>query len=180
MRRLFSSATLADFIYRWRLPATAVIILGAILSVPRADITHIDNDITAWFSKEDPVYKDYERFRNEFGGTRSLIVALKADSSDRLFSRETLKFIQQVSGDIARIDTVNRVDSLASATIVRALPGRLKPASTETAQDHRVGAGFSRPRKKITTAASMCGRCSRTPTRSVLKMFAILPCATIC
>ncbi len=76
-RPYFSSATLADFIYRWRLPATAVIILGAILSVPRADITHIDNDITAWFSKEDPVYKDYERFRNEFGGTRSLIVALE-------------------------------------------------------------------------------------------------------
>jgi predicted RND superfamily exporter protein len=121
--RPYSSAALADFIYRWRLPASAVIILGAILCVPRADVTHIDNDITAWFSKEDPVYRDYERFRNEFGGTRSLIIALKADSSDRLFSRETLRFIQQVAGDIARVETVHRVDSLASATIVRALPG---------------------------------------------------------
>ena len=58
--------------------------------MPRADITHIDNDITAWFSKTDPVYQDYERFRQEFGGTRTLIVALKADSAERLFSRETL------------------------------------------------------------------------------------------
>ena len=24
---------------------------------------HIDNDITAWFSKDDPVYRDYERYQ---------------------------------------------------------------------------------------------------------------------
>ena len=103
---------------------TAVIILGAIVCAPRANITTIDNDITAWFSKEDPVYRDYERFRAEFGGTRSLIVALAADSPDRIFSRDTLQFIEQVSGDIERVDTVNRVDSLASATIVKAIEGR--------------------------------------------------------
>ena len=132
MKRLFSSARLAEVIYRWRLPATAFIVIGALLLAPRADITHIDNDITAWFSKDDPVYRDYERFRSEFGGTRTLIVALKADSADRLFSTDTLRFIQQVAGDIERVDTVHRVDSLASATIVRALPGRLKPASTDS------------------------------------------------
>ena len=130
MRRLFSSAALASFIYRWRLPASAFIVVVAVFFAPRADITHIDNDITAWFSKEDPVYRDYERFRAEFGGTRSLIVALKADTADRLFSTETLTFIKQIAGDIERVDTVHRVDSLASATIVQALPGRLKPAST--------------------------------------------------
>ena len=54
---------------------------------PRANITHIDNDITAWFAKDDPVYRDYERFRDEFGGSRTLIIALKADSADRLFSQ---------------------------------------------------------------------------------------------
>jgi predicted RND superfamily exporter protein len=122
-RRRFSSETLAIFIYRWRLPMTALIILGAMVCAPRANISKIDNDITAWFSKEDPVYRDYERFRAEFGGTRSLIVALTADSSDRIFSGDTLQFIEQVSGDIERVDTVNRVDSLASATIVKALKG---------------------------------------------------------
>ena len=77
------SEKLAALIFRWRLPLTAIIIAGALLAIPRVNITHIDNDITAWFSKQDPVYKDYERFRAEFGGTRSLIVALKAESSDR-------------------------------------------------------------------------------------------------
>jgi uncharacterized protein len=114
------SARIAGFVFRWRLPLTVLIFAGAILSLPRADITHIDNDITAWFSKEDPVFKDYERFRAEFGGTRSLIVALKAESAGRLFAHDTLAFIERITGDLERVDTVQRVASLATATIVQA------------------------------------------------------------
>lgn len=116
------SARLASFIYRWRLLLTAAILAGAVAEIPRVNITHIDNDITAWFSRQDPVYQDYERFRSEFGGTRSLIVALKADSPDRLFARDTLAFLDRVNGDIERVDTVQRVSSLATATVVRATP----------------------------------------------------------
>lgn len=119
------SARAAELIYRFRLPLSALILLGALAFAPLADITRIDNDITAWFSKEDPVYKDYERFRSEFGGTRNLIVAIEADSADRLFSRETLRFIEQVTGDIERVETVQRVASLATATIVEAMPDGL-------------------------------------------------------
>lgn len=118
--RWFTNA-LAAFIWRWRLPLSIVIVLGALALSPRANVTRIDNDITAWFSKDDPVYKDYERFREEFGGTRTLIVALQADTPERLFSRDTLQFIEQVTGDIERVDTVHRVDSLATATIVEAI-----------------------------------------------------------
>jgi predicted RND superfamily exporter protein len=112
----------AEWIYRLRFPLSIVIIAGAVAFAPRANITHIDNDITAWFSREDPVYLDYERYRKEFGGTRQLIVALKADSADRLFSRDTLRFIETVSGDIQRVGTVQRVNSLSTATIVEAIP----------------------------------------------------------
>ena len=119
------SRLLASFIFRWRFPLSAAILAGAIGFLPRANITNIDNDITAWFSKDDPVYQDYERFRQEFGGTRSLIVALEAASADTLFARDTLQFIERVAGDIERVDTVQRVDSLASATIVEALPDGL-------------------------------------------------------
>ena len=80
------SRWLADVLWRWRFPLSALIVLVAIAFVPRANITHIDNDISAWFSKDDPVYRDYERFRDEFGGSRTLIVALKADTPERLFS----------------------------------------------------------------------------------------------
>jgi uncharacterized protein len=116
------SRRLAEWIYRWRFVLSAATILGAIAFAPRANVTNIDNDLSAWFSREDPVYKDYERYRAEFGGTRALIVALEADSADRLFSRDTLAFIERVTGNIERVDTVNRVSSLATATIVEALP----------------------------------------------------------
>ena len=46
------------------------------LLAPRANITSIDNDLTAWFSRDDPIYREYERFQDEFGGTRTLIVAI--------------------------------------------------------------------------------------------------------
>jgi predicted RND superfamily exporter protein len=116
------SRTLAGVIYRWRFILSVFIVLGAFALAPRANITAIDNDITAWFSKQDPVYRDYERFRAEFPGTRVLIVALKAESADRLFSSETLQFIGRVTEEIERVETVQRVYSLATATIVEALP----------------------------------------------------------
>ena len=97
------SQVLAAFIYRWRFLLSGLIVVGALLFSPRANITNIDNDITAWFSREDPVYRDYERFRQEFAGTRSLIVALQADSAERLFSHDTLSFIDRVSDDIERV-----------------------------------------------------------------------------
>ena len=120
------SRLLAEVIYRGRFPLTIFFVLGAILSIPRANVTTIDNDITAWFSKSDPVYQDYERFRQEFGGTRTLIVALEAKSPQMLFSAETLRYIEQVTGDIERVDTVQRVDSIATATVVDAVPDGLE------------------------------------------------------
>ena len=59
------------FLYRWRRILCGFIVLGAVLLAPRANITRIDNDLTAWFSREDPIYQEYERFRDEFGGTRT-------------------------------------------------------------------------------------------------------------
>jgi predicted RND superfamily exporter protein len=115
------SRRFADVVWRWRFPLSAFIVLCAIAFAPRADITSIDNDISAWFGASDPVYRDYERFRDEFGGSRTLIVALKAESAERLFSRATLDFISQVTGDIERVDTVERVASLATATTVEAI-----------------------------------------------------------
>jgi len=67
------SQRLAEFLWRWRFPLSTIVVIVAIAFAPRANITHIDNDISAWFGKDDPVYRDYERFRDEFGGSRTLI-----------------------------------------------------------------------------------------------------------
>jgi predicted RND superfamily exporter protein len=115
------SRRFADVVYRARFVLSLILLAGAAAFIPKANITAIDNDVTAWFSQSDPVYQDYDRFRREFGGTRTLIVALRADSAERLFSRETLAFIQQISSDIELVQTVERVASLATATLVHAI-----------------------------------------------------------
>ena len=76
------SRIIAEVTYRWRFLLSGLIVLGAIALSPRANITDIDNDITAWFSRDDPVYRDYEGFAD----ARALSVALEADSADSLFS----------------------------------------------------------------------------------------------
>lgn len=116
------SLALAQFLYRWRLLLTGLAILGAVVLAPRAQIQTIDNDLTAWFSVDDPIYQDYQRFSDEFGGTRTVIIAIEAPSRERLFSREGFAFLDKVSGDIERVQTVQRVSSLATATVVDALP----------------------------------------------------------
>jgi predicted RND superfamily exporter protein len=117
------SHRIAVFIYRYRIALVLAILAGALVLSPRANITAIDNDLTAWFSRDDPVYAEYERFRDEFGGTRNLIIAIEAPSRDRLLSTEGFDYLARVSGDIERVEAVDRVISLATATVVDATRG---------------------------------------------------------
>ena len=116
------SAALARAIWRFRFLLSLLIVAGALVFAPAVSRTTIDNDLTSWFDPDDPIYQQYERFRDEFGGTRTLIVAIKAPSKDRLLSAESFAFIDRVSGDIERVETVERVNSLSTATVVDALP----------------------------------------------------------
>ena len=113
------SLPLAEFLYRWRFVSAALVLLGALALAPRANLLNIDNDLSAWISPDDPEYQTYERFRNEFGGTRNLIIALK---SDRIFTPEGLQFIDSATAEIQRLERVERAQSLATANIVRPLP----------------------------------------------------------
>lgn len=109
---------LAAVLYRLRYPLSLFAIFGAVALVPLANITQIDNDLTAWFSKQDPIFQTYERFRQEFGGTRTVIVAVRGD---RLFSPEGLSFLEEVTFELERVPTVQRVQSLANANVVQAV-----------------------------------------------------------
>ena len=117
------SARLADLIYRFRLPLCAIIAIGFLGLLPLTNITSIDNDISMWISRDDPIYRTYERFREEFGGQRTLMIALK---SERLFTPEGLAFVRQITDDIQRVDPVERVYSLSTANIVTSVGADLK------------------------------------------------------
>ena len=74
------SDRLAAFIYRWRLPLTALHLRRRDPVAPaRRHHPHRQRHHAPGSRRSDPVYQDYERFRDEFGGTRTLIVALQAD-----------------------------------------------------------------------------------------------------
>src|SRR5688500_2308817 len=113
------SARIAELIYRFRIPLSAAILLGFVAMLPLTNVTAIDNDISMWISRDDPIYRTYERFRQEFGGQRTLLIALR---SERLFTPESLAFVRQVTDDIDRVDTVDRVHSRSTANIVATLP----------------------------------------------------------
>jgi predicted RND superfamily exporter protein len=113
------SAGVAELIFRLRYALCALIVLGFFALLPLTNLTAIDNDLTTWISRDDPVYQTYERFREEFGGQRTLLIAIQ---SDRLFTPESLAFIREISEDIERVETVQRVQSIATANIVTTLP----------------------------------------------------------
>jgi uncharacterized protein len=121
------ASRVADILWTFRWWLTSGVVLGGLFLAPRADFTKIDNDITAWFSKADPIYREYDRFREEFGGTRTLIVALDvapdaADARAGVFTEERLRFIDEVSDELERVRTVEHVNSLGTATLVTATP----------------------------------------------------------
>ena len=113
------SAWLADVLYTFRYVSMAIAIVGALVFAPSTDLTRIANDLDAWISRDDPAYQQYERFRAEFGGTRTLIVALE---SDRLFTAEVVEYLRRISTELLQVERVERVQSLATANIVRPLP----------------------------------------------------------
>src|SRR5688500_13224285 len=112
---------LAGFIFRFRFPLCALILVGAVYFAPKLNITEIDNDITMWIATDDPIYQQYERFVDEFGGQRLLLIALQ---SDQLFTPDSLEYIRRVTGDIERVELVDRVQSLATANIVVSTPAQ--------------------------------------------------------
>lgn len=108
----------ARFLYRWRLPLSALIALVALAFAPRANFVDINNDLSAWVSKDTDEYRTYDRFIEEFGGTRNLIVAIRGD----VFTPQGLAFVGEATRAIERIPLIERVYSLSTANIVRILP----------------------------------------------------------
>ncbi len=117
---------LAVRLYRWRIYLSVGYVIGAAAFIPLANVTRVDNDLSAWFSRDDPLYRDYDRFQAEFGGTQPLIIAIKSESPPPeaagagIFTRERLQFLKDVTEDIQRIPSVQRVQSLATAHVLRA------------------------------------------------------------
>jgi predicted RND superfamily exporter protein len=126
--RRSSGTRLEQRLYRWRFLLSAALLIGAAVLLPRAIQTPVDNDIGAWFSRNDPLYRDYDRFQLEFGGTQPLIIAFQSITPEPgapesgLFTRTRLQFLKDITDEVERSPTVQRVQSLATAPVLRARP----------------------------------------------------------
>ncbi len=130
---------MARVLWRLRYVLSAFILVGAAGLAPLTNFTDLDNDISAWISKSDPVYLTYEDFRQEFGGARVLLIALQGDG---VFTPAGLAAIRDMSEEIRRVRLVERVDSLATANVVRALPATADdPGGIEVQPLTRHGSG---------------------------------------
>lgn len=115
-----------EALWRWRRLLAGLSVLGALLLAPLADIRTLDNDVSAWFQRDDPVYTDYERLKQEFPGSRTLIIAL---ASEDAFAPAMLDALRAITADVERVQAVRRVQSLATANVVRLHEaGRQAPA----------------------------------------------------
>ena len=111
---------LARAIFRWRLPLSGAIIAAALALATQADVVTINNDLSAWVSRDTREYQTYERFIDEFGGTRNVIVAIEGE----IFSVEGLQGVDAITRAIGQIPLVQQVYSLSTANIVRPLPAQ--------------------------------------------------------
>ena len=123
--------------YRWRLALSAILVGGAVALAPFINVTEVDNGLRAWFARDDPAYQDYERFRAEFGGTQPLIVviAVADPAAGDLFTHERLEVVARISREIEKVPSVFRVQSLATTTIVRAIPAEDQSGGEASAPD---------------------------------------------
>ena len=101
--------------YRFRWWIAAAVLLTSIFLLPYVKGFEIENDLAAWFEHDDPYWVTYREYRKEFGGTRTLIVAIE---SQELFTRPVLLYLRRLSEDLERLPHVLRVYSLATANRV--------------------------------------------------------------
>ena len=106
--------TLSLIIFKLRYILLALIMISTIVFAMFINMD-LDNTISAWFAKEDPISINYNSFRDTFEGGRYIIVAVR---SQKLFSKEVLGYIKAKSDELKDIDLAKRVHSLANANKV--------------------------------------------------------------
>jgi hypothetical protein len=110
----FDSLAAWQYRHRWRI--AGAVLLASVALLPHAKGLAFENDMSTWFQPDDPVYATYRHYRDEFGGTRTLIIAVE---SRDLWSRPVLEYLKRLSFELEKLPHVLRVYSLATANRVR-------------------------------------------------------------
>jgi len=105
---------LSKTIYRLRYLSASCVILLTLFFASSIKM-ELDNTISSWFSKDDPISVNYNSFRDAFEGGRYLIVAI--ESAD-IFSYDILNYIRSKTDELEQMDRVKQIHSLSNANKV--------------------------------------------------------------
>jgi predicted RND superfamily exporter protein len=119
---LFGRIGAWSFDHRWVVLAACLLILGA--SVFLASRARFDNSFEAYFNKDDPVYSDYQEYRENFGSDEIAYILYEAPGRPHgPFDLEVMRKIQTLTEALEEeVPFVNEVTSLANVEFVEGVP----------------------------------------------------------
>jgi hydrophobe/amphiphile efflux-3 (HAE3) family protein len=103
------------------LVALAVVTILAAAALPRLNF---DNSIESWFLETDPSLAVYDEFIETFKADQIVVVGFFAEN---VFGDDVLQVIDRVSAEAAKLDFVERVQSITQSSVARRIGGFEKP-----------------------------------------------------
>ncbi|MEA3498093.1 MAG: MMPL family transporter [Campylobacterota bacterium] len=88
-------------------------LLVATLSISLKDIA-FEGSYRIWFDKDSSIIKNYDKFRKDFSGDDTFIVAFQDSSTDGVFNKKAVDTIINLTDEFESIDGVDDVSSLSN------------------------------------------------------------------
>jgi len=125
LSRAFEKIGEWSFDHRWIMIGGCL--TGLILCLYFAKDVRFDNSFEAFFDRNDPVYKSFLEFRDNFGSDEIAYILYEApDKEDGVWDMDVMRTIEKVTGEIEeRAPFVKRVLSLSNAEFIEGRPGEL-------------------------------------------------------
>lgn len=103
--------------FRWPIVLLFPLIAGVMLSqaIPHFDFA---GSVRIWFGKEDPIIKDYDRFKANFGTDETVVIAFRDEEG--IFRPKPLATIDRITEKLWQTQYIGRVDSITNYQYVHA------------------------------------------------------------
>ncbi len=125
LNRLFEKIGAWSYDHRWILLGIYFTVLA--VCVYFAKDVRFDNSFEAFFDRDDPVYKCFLEFRDNFGSDEIAYILYEApEKEDGVWDLDVMRSIEKISKEIEdRAPFVKRVLSLSNAEFIEGRPGEL-------------------------------------------------------
>jgi len=132
----FARLALWSFDHRWAVLALCLMIVGG--SVWLASSLRVDSGFESYFDHDDPAYRAYLQFRDDFGSDENIFLLYSVpDREHGVFDIEVLKKIQHLSKALEKeVPFVKEVTSLTNAEIVEGVVDGLEIRNWERDYEH--------------------------------------------